>query len=481
MQQERLLLLKNLYKNGAFFTDLRKAEGALKDIFPDMPKLANTLLLALKIGVLKDLNSNESTLPVEVVLPNITTRLVQEYGLRQEDAMEAVGIWAVVCEKATEEQIATISRRFSSKEASATISPQTRSSLVNYITSEDTRECPFCAETIKKKANVCKHCKSNVEMMECPFCAEEIIKEQDVCAYCDCSIKTFKNRKEGVAKVYSKKQSAKTILSALDILNCDDPDVFEIEQFLNKDGRIEVIKESAGKGETQAQFWVAYCHYEGLAGFKKNHNDAFRQFLISGSKGNCDSQYYAGLCFVFGKGADENKLEAVKWFAKAADQEHSMAQFWLGALLLELEEYKESVKWLTLSAENGNYFAQNNLGFCYQNGCGVAFDMKEAIKWYTLAADQNLDKAQVNLGKIYYDLLKDYPEAVKWFDLASKQGDAVAQLYLGRCYEQGAGLKKDKEKALHFYGLSAAQGLDEATTALNELKKSTDTFFIDKT
>ncbi len=31
------------------------------------------------------------------------------------------------------------------------------------IVIDDTRDCPFCAETIKKAAILCKHCKSNIE------------------------------------------------------------------------------------------------------------------------------------------------------------------------------------------------------------------------------------------------------------------------------------------------------------------------------
>ena len=39
-------------------------------------------------------------------------------------------------------------------------------------------------------------------------------------------------------------------------------------------------------------------------------------------------------------------------------------------------------------AEQGNAYAQNNLGLMYDNGQGVLQDYKTAVKWYRLAAKQ---------------------------------------------------------------------------------------------
>jgi hypothetical protein len=194
--RDRIELLRTLYKkHPSLFADLRKAEGSLKDIFPDMPKLANTLCTALRAGILKELSSDKNVLPVEVFVPNITTRLIEEYAINRENAMEAVGIWAIVCGRATEDQITAINMRFTSggsgnmNDFVAPALHKTVLSRTSETKDNDTRECPFCAETIKKKAKVCKHCKNNVEMMECPFCAEEIIKTSEICGFCEGRIK----------------------------------------------------------------------------------------------------------------------------------------------------------------------------------------------------------------------------------------------------------------------------------------------------
>ena len=58
------------------------------------------------------------------------------------------------------------------------------------------------------------------------------------------------------------------------------------------------------------------------------------------------------------------------------------------------------VKWYRLAAEQGDVFAQNNLGIMYRAGEGVPQNDKTAVKWYRLAAEQGDTDAQSNLKKI---------------------------------------------------------------------------------
>jgi len=70
-------------------------------------------------------------------------------------------------------------------------------------------------------------------------------------------------------------------------------------------------------------------------------------------KGDAQAQYILGNCYGNGLGVAKDKVEAVKWYRKAADQGHAKAQF--------------------------------NLGTCYRNGEGVAKDEIEAYAYYNLA------------------------------------------------------------------------------------------------
>jgi len=78
-----------------------------------------------------------------------------------------------------------------------------------------------------------------------------------------------------------------------------------------------------------------------------------------------------------------------------------------------------------LAAEQGEAFAQLNLGWMYDKGDGVPQDYAEAVKWYRLAAEQGHAKAQYNLGVMYAKgrgVPKDYVQAYMWFNLSAAQG-----------------------------------------------------------
>ena len=57
---------------------------------------------------------------------------------------------------------------------------------------------------------------------------------------------------------------------------------------------------------------------------------------------------------------------------------------------------------LRKEAEEGDAEAQCKLGWCYENGNGVAKDLAEAVKWYRKAAEQGNADAQTALRKLGY-------------------------------------------------------------------------------
>jgi len=69
------------------------------------------------------------------------------------------------------------------------------------------------------------------------------------------------------------------------------------------------------------------------------------------------------LCIGMGSGVPEDDAEAVKWWKKAAEQGHALAQYDLGAMYAKGEgvpqDHKEAVKWYRKSAEQGYADAQS--------------------------------------------------------------------------------------------------------------------------
>jgi len=54
-----------------------------------------------------------------------------------------------------------------------------------------------------------------------------------------------------------------------------------------------------------------------------------------------------------------------------------------------------------LASEQGDPYAQFNLGVSYNHGSGIEKDLKEAVHWYQLAANQGDLDAQFNLALCY--------------------------------------------------------------------------------
>ncbi len=104
-----------------------------------------------------------------------------------------------------------------------------------------------------------------------------------------------------------------------------------------------------------------------------------------------------------------------------------------------------------IEAEQGDAFAQWELGYMYAEGRGVEKNDKEAAKWFRKAAEQGDAVSQYELGRLYAKgkgVEKNDKEAAKWFRKAAEQGRAKAQWELGQMYYEGKGVDQDYEKAM---------------------------------
>jgi TPR repeat protein len=196
--------------------------------------------------------------------------------------------------------------------------------------------------------------------------------------------------------------------------------------------------------------------------------------LLKAEKGDAQAQDKLGNTFLVGSlGVAKDEAEAVRWFRKAAEQNHAEAENSLGSCYAcgqgVAKDEVEAAKWYRKAAERGNAHAQCNLGVSYDTGQGVAKDEVEALKWYRKAAEQGNAVAQCNLGVSYgtgQGVAKDEAEAVKWFRKAAEQNLASAQFSLGFCYYTGRGVAKNEVEAVQWYRKAAES---ENVRALNGL------------
>jgi len=112
-----------------------------------------------------------------------------------------------------------------------------------------------------------------------------------------------------------------------------------------------------------------------------------------------------------------------------------------------------------------DYFAQDNLGWCFENGIGVDKNVQKAVELYQEAVKQKNVFAYVSLGLCYkkgIGVEKNIPKAIELFQRAAEQKNAHGQYNLGLCYEKGIGVKQDEQKAIELYEKAAEKGYNKA-------------------
>lgn len=218
---------------------------------------------------------------------------------------------------------------------------------------------------------------------------------------------------------------------------------------------------------------AAYAAYE-------QHDFATEAKLLLplAKRGNATAQALLGFLYGHGQGLQQDDIEGLGWYRKAAEQGDAGAQSNLGLLYVQgrgtPQDFGEAVKWFRKSADQGLAFGQNNLAAMYGKGLAVPQDFVEATKWYRKAAEQGYPVAQVNLGQRYsrgQGVPHDDAEAVKWFRKAADGGDAPGQFALGFAYMAGQGVSKDYVQAYVWWNLAVAGGFKGAEESLARLKE----------
>jgi len=229
------------------------------------------------------------------------------------------------------------------------------------------------------------------------------------------------------------------------------------------------VRAKAEKGDAHSQYELGRAFDFGNRGVTQDAVEAVKWYWKAAAQNHAEAQCDLGICYANGRGVAQDEAEAVKWFRKAAEQNHASAQYNLGVCYDNgrgvAQDEAEAVKWFRKAAAQNHASAQFNLGVCYAKGQGVAQDEAEAVKWYRKAAAQNHASAQYNLGVCYakgQGVAQDYEEAVKWFRKAAAQNYASAQCALGVCYDNGQGVAQDEAEAVKWYRKAAEQNVAEA-------------------
>lgn len=85
---------------------------------------------------------------------------------------------------------------------------------------------------------------------------------------------------------------------------------------------VEHYERSARYLKTEAQFWTGLCYYEGNYGARKDFVEAARSFAKAAGNDHVLAQYYLGICYLYGRGVEQSDSKAYDCFRKAARNYH---------------------------------------------------------------------------------------------------------------------------------------------------------------
>jgi hypothetical protein len=125
--------------------------------------------------------------------------------------------------------------------------------------------------------------------------------------------------------------------------------------------------------------------------------DDFRE---KANQGNKEAQCNLGLCYQQGVGTEKDMQQAIFWMEKAAQQDYALAQYCLGNIYLEQQNYEQAMLWLTKASNQYYGDADYQIGVMYSNGLGVEKDGEKTYYWLTKAAMHGCKDAKTILDGI---------------------------------------------------------------------------------
>ena len=239
-----------------------------------------------------------------------------------------------------------------------------------------------------------------------------------------------------------------------------------------KNDEVQELERRAAQGETEAQYDLGHKYWRGW-GVAADNGKALRWFWRAAKNDHAQAQLHLGRMFAAGHGVAINERKAEAWYQKAVAQGDAAMLRDLGCQYLfgrdAPQDDHKAMELFQKAADRGDVLGQHNMGFMYFNGRSVANDDRKAVEWFLKAANQGFDISQLALGEMYAlgrGVVKNTRKAVALWKKAADQGNARAQYSLGEMYENGHGTAKDVRRAVEWYRQASKQGNEDAKKAM---------------
>ena len=170
---------------------------------------------------------------------------------------------------------------------------------------------------------------------------------------------------------------------------------------------------------------IAACCLTSFALASDSHNtstdhtqstDQFNQLQQSANKGSAESQFELGVLFEYGRGVQQDDVQALQWYEKSAAQGFPAGLYRLAVLLDngwgQAVDKKRAFKLYKSAAEKGHTLAQHDVAIMYFTGSGVRKNLVQAYKWLKIAELNGSPLMQKHLRRIKREMtLNEIKEA----------------------------------------------------------------------
>ena len=225
----------------------------------------------------------------------------------------------------------------------------------------------------------------------------------------------------------------------------------------------------------EAVSFLGLVYRNGYYGLMKSDKKAAKIYRRAVELGDVVAMRSLGHLYEKGLGVKLDKKKAEELYRAAADRGDAVAQNKIAWLLHSEEKFEEAFRYYALAADQGYTHAEFNLGCSYRGGRGTEVDLGKARYWFERAAAKGYEKAIRELALVQNKIAcslyseKKFEEAFRYFVLAADQGFTEGEFNLGLCYRYGKGTEVDLGKARYWYERAAAKGYELATRNLADL------------
>ena len=128
--------------------------------------------------------------------------------------------------------------------------------------------------------------------------------------------------------------------------------------------------------DVDAMYLLGMNYYEGAGGVRKDYCQAFKWFKKAAMDEHVFAQYYLGLCYLYGRGTEQNDSSAWKWISRSADYFYDKAQVLAAQCVIDkVKKTTELNRARLLQEFLGPAFFQGNANACFLQSYCALYDV----------------------------------------------------------------------------------------------------------